>query len=118
MQNYDPNVWCTVPDCITCDRLDPSNRCTECDTGYSLTSDYQCKAITTITTTTTTTKAPTCTAPHCSVCAAGSGSICSSCRSPYTLSNGVCVANTNIAAGAHTATLAAAVCVAAALYAL
>ncbi|CAC9440584.1 hypothetical protein, conserved in leishmania [Leishmania infantum JPCM5] len=115
MQNYDPNVWCAVPNCITCDRLDPSNRCTECDTGYSLTNDYQCKATTTIT---TTTKAPTCTAPYCSVCAAGSGSVCSSCRPPYTLSNGVCVANTNVAAGAHTAALAAAVCVVAAFYAL
>ncbi|CBZ23249.1 uncharacterized protein [Leishmania mexicana MHOM/GT/2001/U1103] len=110
MQNYNPEVECTVPDCATCDRLDPSNRCTECNTGYSLTRDHQCKA-------TTTTTAPTCTVPHCSVCAAGSASVCSSCRPPYSLSNGVCVANTNVAAGAHTAALAAAVCVVAALYA-
>nr|CAJ2466021.1 unnamed protein product [Leishmania braziliensis] len=109
-QNYNPTDVCTVPNCITCDRLSPSTRCTQCATGYTLASDQRCIL-------------PNigphlCNVPYCTQCVSDSGSLCSTCRYGYTPVNGACIANANAAAGTHTVALAAVVCVAAALYAL
>ncbi|GET85619.1 hypothetical protein, conserved in leishmania [Leishmania tarentolae] len=120
MQNGILNAKCAVPNCATCDRLEPSKRCTQCNNGYSVNVDYQCKIIptTTTTTTTTTTRPPACVAPGCSKCMPGSGTVCSSCRNGYTLLHGACKPNVSGAPGVHTASLAAVVSVVAALYAL
>ncbi|KAK7198327.1 hypothetical protein NESM_000790900 [Novymonas esmeraldas] len=110
-QTYNPNGKCSVPNCDTCDRLYPDSRCTRCNPDYVLTDTYQCEKP-------TPPPEPPCTVPYCDQCVSGNGDSCSVCRDGYNLSGGQCIANTNAAAGAHTAALAAAVCIAAAVHAL
>ncbi|KAK7198329.1 hypothetical protein NESM_000791100 [Novymonas esmeraldas] len=119
-QTYNGTATCSVPNCAACDRLYPTSRCTQCDNDYVLTSNAQCeyRVTTAAPTQGPTTAAPTCNVAYCSTCVVGSGSRCSVCRNNYKLSGSQCIANTNAAAGAHTAALAAAVCIALTVYSL
>jgi hypothetical protein len=131
-QNYGTTASCSLPNCATCDRLYPSSRCTQCNTGYELSADYQCQLITTTkegdttttttsTTTTTTTSTTTttalCSVTYCVKCSPTDGSTCVSCRNGYKLTSGVCIANINGAAAAQSALIAALVSIVA-VYAL
>lgn len=120
-QTYNSAASCTLANCATCDRLYPSSRCSSCDNNYQLSSSYQCELITTTlkpTTTTTTTSTAFCSVAYCTQCKPTQGSTCATCRSGYRLTSGSCIANINGAAATQSVLLAAAVCVAAAVYAL
>ncbi|KAG5487452.1 hypothetical protein LSCM1_07406 [Leishmania martiniquensis] len=69
-QNYEGQVDCILPNCETCDRTNPSTRCTTCKEGYIITNEYTCES-TAAATTTFTTKAPSsATGTHTAVLAA------------------------------------------------
>ncbi|KAG5487790.1 hypothetical protein LSCM4_07468 [Leishmania orientalis] len=50
--NYKESDDCIVPNCATCDRLNPTTRCTACNAGYKLTNTHTCESTAVITSST------------------------------------------------------------------